>query len=229
VCEGDVGDGVDDGTEKGSRFCETEGCCETVSTEFLAFVEGGDDVEALEDGARGVKGRETSHRCWCRASRGEEKIGGETRGKRGVPAKLKPTIAMSPTCLPYSLRSNRRPGKDKAATPVGIAIDNPPPIYSEKERKGPSVPSVVDDAYDKYDDDLRDISLKLHSYHELAFKEFQSAKLITEFMEKEGFQIKSGIAGDKTAFECTFSQGHGPTVSFNAVSKHFSNFDRVGI
>jgi hypothetical protein len=129
---------------------------------------------------------------------------------------------MSPACLPFSLRRNRRPAQSEPPPPVDIPIDNPPPIYSEKERKGPSPPAIVDDTYDKYDDDLRDISLKLHSYHELAFKEFKSAKLITEFMEKEGFKIKRGIAGDKTAFECTFSQGHGPTVSFNAVAIRLS-------
>src|SRR5271154_6241245 len=115
---------------------------------------------------------------------------------------------MTPSCLPFSLRRNRRLAQGKPVPSVDITIGNPPPVYSEKERKGPSPPSIVNDAYNKYDDNLRDISLKLHSYHELAFKEFKSAKLITEFMEKEGFKIRRGIAGDKTAFECTFSQGH---------------------
>jgi|SRR5277367_1874578 hypothetical protein len=124
-----------------------------------------------------------------------------------------------PLCLPF-LFSRRRPKKDGETPKSELARHKSvdavsPPQYAEKER---TVPIVIDDTYKKYDDDLRDISLKLHSYHELAYKEFKAAKLLTGYLEKEGFSVERGIAGDETAFMCTFTQGKkGPVVSFNAV------------
>ena len=59
----------------------------------------------------------------------------------------------------------------------------------------------------------------------MAFKEYKSSKLLTEFLEKEGFTVKRGIAGDETAFVGTFKQGKGPVVSFNAVRSSHVNTD----
>jgi hypothetical protein len=71
---------------------------------------------------------------------------------------------------------------------------------------------------DKYNAVLREISLQIHGYRELGFHEYQSAKLLCDFLEKEGFTVERGIAGDETAFVATFGQGkNGPRVSFNAV------------
>lgn len=85
--------------------------------------------------------------------------------------------------------------------------------------QGPSYPSSIDDSYKKYNAALRSISLKIHEYHELAFHEHRSAKLLADFLEKEGFTVERGIAGDETAFMATFVQGKGPIVSFNAALK----------
>jgi len=124
-----------------------------------------------------------------------------------------------PLCLPFSF--NRRKASNDGDIPKSEPgrhepIDAiPPPLYAEKER---TAPTIIDDTYRKYDGDLRDISLKLHGYHELAYKEFKAAKLLTGYLEKEGFSVKRGIAGDETAFVGTFTQGKkGPVVSFNAV------------
>lgn len=71
---------------------------------------------------------------------------------------------------------------------------------------------------DKYNAVLREISLQIHGYRELGFHEYQSAKLLCDFLEKEGFTVERGIAGDETAFVATFGQGkNAPRVSFNAV------------
>jgi hypothetical protein len=125
---------------------------------------------------------------------------------------------MASRCFPFSFGFTRRRPKPKDAFPRKVTIESPPPVYSEREHL---TPSSIENAFKNYDDDLRDISLKIHSYHELAFKEFKSAKLITEFMEKEGWNVKRGIAGHETAFECAFSQGQGPVVSYNAVCAVF--------
>lgn len=122
---------------------------------------------------------------------------------------------MSPLCLPFpSLFSQRKHQEKKVEKSDLSSYAVPPPLYVEKER---TPPSIISDTFKKYDADLRDISLKLHGYHELAFKERKSAKLLTEFLEKEGFTVGRGIAGDETAFVSTFKQGKGPVVSFNAV------------
>ena len=77
--------------------------------------------------------------------------------------------------------------------------------------------TVIDESYQKYDPDLRRISLQIHRLQELAFHEDQSSNLLSQFLELKGFTVEQGIAGDKTAFVATFSQGKGPVVSFNAV------------
>jgi len=64
---------------------------------------------------------------------------------------------------------------------------------------------------------LRLIALKIHEYAELAFQEFESVRLLCKFLEEHDFVVERGIAGLKTAFVATYSQGDGPTVSFNAV------------
>lgn len=125
-----------------------------------------------------------------------------------------------PFCLPFPFKRRREPKNRESNKSELTGNENvltlPPPLYTEKE--GSTLPSIIEETYTKYDSDLRDISLKLHGYHELAYKEFKAAKLLTDYMEKEGFEIERGIAGDKTAFVATFTQGKKrPVVSFNAV------------
>jgi aminobenzoyl-glutamate utilization protein B len=78
------------------------------------------------------------------------------------------------------------------------------------------MPSTIEASYQKHEASLREISLKIHEYSELAFHEYKSSALLCKFLEEQGFSVEKAIAGDKTAFVGTFSQG-GPTVSFNAV------------
>ena len=48
------------------------------------------------------------------------------------------------------------------------------------------------------------------SFGELGFQEFETSKYLTGILEKEGFQVKSGVAGIPTAFVATW--GHGKPV-----------------
>ena len=63
---------------------------------------------------------------------------------------------------------------------------------------------------------LIDLSLQIHANPELAFKEFEAAKLLTGYLAGEGFQVKRGVAGMETAFVAEYSGGDGPTVAFVA-------------
>ena len=115
-------------------------------------------------------------------------------------------------CFQFPLPNRKNKNKVLAKSQ---ADPRPPPVYIEKE---PTPSSIIKETYKKYKADLRDISLKLHSYHEAAYKERRAAKLLTTYLKKEGFKVDSGIAGDETAFVGTYSQGSGgPVVSFNAV------------
>ena len=133
-----------------------------------------------------------------------------------------------PPCLPFSI--NRRKAQKREDTPKSElaqpeAVDPiPPPLYAEKER---TPPSIIDDTFKTYDGDLREISLKLHGYHEPAYKEFKAAKLLSDYLEREGFSVERGIAGDKTAFVGTFTRGiKGQVVSYNAVSALTARLNR---
>lgn len=53
---------------------------------------------------------------------------------------------------------------------------------------------------------------KIWEYAELAFREFQSANLLCSILEREGFTVKTNLAGIPTCFTGTFSQGNGKPV-----------------
>lgn len=62
-----------------------------------------------------------------------------------------------------------------------------------------------------------DIAKKVWEYAELSYDEFNSAKVLTEALESEGFTVETGIAGMPTAFTATYSRGAGkPVMGFLA-------------
>jgi aminobenzoyl-glutamate utilization protein B len=93
--------------------------------------------------------------------------------------------------------------------------------------EGPGVPSIIEKSYETHDQELREISLKIHDYAELGFKEYKSSALLADFLghslfsrlisENQGFKVEPEIAGLDTAFAATYSKGKGPIVSFNSV------------
>jgi len=55
--------------------------------------------------------------------------------------------------------------------------------------------------------ELGDLSLKIHSNPELAFKEFKAAAWLTEYLEENGFSVEKGICELPTAFKASYGQG----------------------
>ncbi|KAI9481584.1 MAG: hypothetical protein EXX96DRAFT_567309 [Benjaminiella poitrasii] len=55
------------------------------------------------------------------------------------------------------------------------------------------------------DKELREISLKIHDDPELGNKEFHAYKILTEYLEKKGFEMTHKAVGLETAFMATFS------------------------
>lgn len=56
-------------------------------------------------------------------------------------------------------------------------------------------------------DELTELSDKIWSYEEVAFKENRSSKALADYAEEQGFQVKRGVAGIPTAFTAEYGSG----------------------
>jgi amidohydrolase len=54
---------------------------------------------------------------------------------------------------------------------------------------------------------LRNLSLKIHSHPELGFKEVKAAAWLTQYLEKNGFTVERGICQLETAFRASYGEG----------------------
>lgn len=68
---------------------------------------------------------------------------------------------------------------------------------------------------DELDSFLWDISLKIHEHPEVGYSEEYASSLLTECLEKVGFQVEKGIAGLPTAFRARTGYGR-PKIIFMA-------------
>src|SRR6056297_2752668 len=59
---------------------------------------------------------------------------------------------------------------------------------------------------------LAEISDAIWSYAELGLEEYNTANLLINYLENEGFDVEKGVAGMPTAFVASFSNGPGPTI-----------------
>src|SRR5512140_1163702 len=57
-----------------------------------------------------------------------------------------------------------------------------------------------------------DLSDAVWGFAELGYKEVQSAELLEQALERQGFAVEKGIAGIPTAFVASYSKGQGPVV-----------------
>jgi len=57
------------------------------------------------------------------------------------------------------------------------------PVMPWLFENGPNdVPPVIDKSYITHDKDLRSISLKIHEYAEIGFKEYKSSSLLADYL-----------------------------------------------
>ncbi len=59
---------------------------------------------------------------------------------------------------------------------------------------------------------LAEINDAIWSYAELGLEEYNTANLLINYLEKEGFEVEKGVAGMPTAFVASFTNGSGPTI-----------------
>ncbi len=67
--------------------------------------------------------------------------------------------------------------------------------------------SVAVKEIDSRRNELRELSLKIHSNPELGFHEVKAAAWLTAYLEKNGFSVERGICGLETAFRAVYGQG----------------------
>lgn len=61
------------------------------------------------------------------------------------------------------------------------------------------------------------MSHKIHDNPELSYHEYQSSKLLADYLEKEGFQVERGLYGLETSFRAEYDSGKpGKTICFMA-------------
>ena len=63
--------------------------------------------------------------------------------------------------------------------------------------------------------ELVELALDIHAHPELNYQEQHAASLLSEILEKHGFQVERGVGGVETAFTATLpgGAGDGPTVA----------------
>ncbi|MBP1948495.1 M20 family metallopeptidase [Virgibacillus litoralis] len=76
---------------------------------------------------------------------------------------------------------------------------------------------LLNEEINKIEKQLWNMSDHLYSNPELGDEEFQSMKLLTEFLKENGFELETGIVNRPTAFKAVFkSQKPGPTIAYLA-------------
>ena len=70
---------------------------------------------------------------------------------------------------------------------------------------------VALDWVDEHEDTLVDIHHKIWKLAEVGLQENETAKLLTDILEKEGFKVERGVAGMPSAFVATYGSGS-PTI-----------------
>lgn len=60
---------------------------------------------------------------------------------------------------------------------------------------------------DNHRDELKELSLRIHSNPETAFQEEKAAAWLTDYLQAKGFSAEKNIYGLKTAFRATYGQG----------------------
>jgi amidohydrolase len=74
-------------------------------------------------------------------------------------------------------------------------------------KSSPELKALVIKEVEAQCDQLRQLSLKIHSTPELGFKETKASGWLTQYLGKNGFSIERGISGLPTAFKGSYGEG----------------------
>ncbi|KAJ7577107.1 hypothetical protein C8J56DRAFT_380072 [Mycena floridula] len=87
------------------------------------------------------------------------------------------------------------------------------PVYSSvDEGIDVALVKIIDECLDKFDPQLRDLSLQIHGHPELMFQERFAHEILTTFMSDNGFKVTRQYMGLETAWKAEFTHGKGGQV-----------------
>src|SRR6266478_860083 len=85
---------------------------------------------------------------------------------------------------------------------AGLLIQPVMMAGSELKKKEDAVSSV-----ERHKAELTDLSDQIWRFAETALRETRSSKVLADYAEKQGFDVKRGVAGMPTAFVASYGQG----------------------
>jgi len=94
------------------------------------------------------------------------------------------------------------------AAPLPQTSGEKPPAYVERELEGqfrPDVIKTIEETVDKYDSELRALSLQIWKHPEIGFEEKFAHDVLTKFMEEHGYEVTPHYLGLSTAWRAVFS------------------------
>ncbi|KAG1450636.1 hypothetical protein G6F56_008292 [Rhizopus delemar] len=85
------------------------------------------------------------------------------------------------------------------------------PMYynDDEEKKFTLMEQIINQKIESVSDRLYSISLDLHENFETGLKEVHAHSILTDFLEKEGFNVTRHAYGMETAFVAEYSRGSG--------------------
>ena len=85
-------------------------------------------------------------------------------------------------------------------------------VFPQKKKKLSKNKMALHASVEKHKAELIKISDEIWANAELAFEEYESAKILADYAEKNGFRVDRGVAGMPTAFVATYGSGK-PVIS----------------
>ncbi|HVG17507.1 MAG TPA: amidohydrolase, partial [Blastocatellia bacterium] len=86
---------------------------------------------------------------------------------------------------------------------LAASLASPPPTFGgDMKKKEEAVASV-----EKHKAELTNLSDQVWAFAETALRETRSSKVLADYAERQGFEVKRGVAGMPTAFVASYGQG----------------------
>ncbi|KAG0168038.1 hypothetical protein DFQ28_004237 [Apophysomyces sp. BC1034] len=123
----------------------------------------------------------------------------------------------------FSRFSKKKPAVATRAVPLAVPpfADEKLPAYEECVTKAVQhldikddgeAEAIVQNAIDAVSSELREISLDLHKNFETGMKEYHAHRILTDYLEKKGFNVTRHAYDMETAFTAEYTRGSGRRV-----------------
>lgn len=91
-----------------------------------------------------------------------------------------------------------------------------PPAYADLYHKSDAL-STISKTVDELSDGLRKVSVQMHKNPEIRWEEYETARLLSGYMEDQGWKVTRSAYGTETGWEAVFEHGTGgKVIGFNS-------------